>query len=292
MDAVARGAKKAAAAEDRAWDKFQQQFPNADRSKFAANVEFDKNHTASAEIFFKQSSGVSTSVSGSDRRYWSQDMKAALGVAEVEGFPYQLIAEKIKIALPIPPINFTEPAPPKMKNLFSGDFKIYATPDQAFVTQFREIFKETRLKHTNKTESKAWLAAPKMEYWPQQLNFAVFCATQARGVSREIFDNEVSLPPQIRAFYRCHVYFTERRILFQLGGIQSISALPGDPTFNQFDNPYDKSTYERICREFGIAPSSDFRFTGGDNRGLGVIYLHAYEMKGGEAKWDLIGREK
>jgi len=63
--------KKAAAAEDGAWDNFQQQFSNADRSKFPANVEVDKNHTASAEIFFKQSSGVSTSVSGSDRRYWS-----------------------------------------------------------------------------------------------------------------------------------------------------------------------------------------------------------------------------
>jgi len=51
-----------------------------------------------------------------------------------------------------------------MKNLFSGDFKIYATPDQAFVTQFREIFKETRLKHTSETESKAWLAGPKIKY--------------------------------------------------------------------------------------------------------------------------------
>jgi len=94
-------------------------------------------------------------------------MKAALGVAEVGGFPYQLKGIKRKIALPIPSINFTDPTPPQMKKLFSGDFKIYATPDQAFVTQFREIFKETRLKHTNEAESKAWLTGPKMKYWLQ-----------------------------------------------------------------------------------------------------------------------------
>ena len=53
-----------------------------------------------------------------------------------------------------------------------------------------------------------------MKYWLQQLNFAVFCATQACGVLRDIFDKGVSLPPQIRASYQFHVYFTVRRILF------------------------------------------------------------------------------
>ena len=100
-----------------------------------------------------------------------------------------------------------------------------------------------------------------MKYWPQQLNFAVFCATQGCGVSREIFDSGMNLPPQIRAFYKFHVYFTVRRILFQLGGIQSMSALPGDPPFNQYNNHYDVASYKRICSEFGIDPSSDFRYT-------------------------------
>ena len=109
--------------------------------------------------------------------------------------------------------------------------------------------------------------------WPQQLNFAVFCATQGCGISREIFDSGLSLTPQIRAFYQFHVYFTVRRVLYQLGGIQSISALPGDPTFNQFNNHYDVASYKRICAEFGINPSSDFRFTVGKNHGLGNICL-------------------
>ena len=110
-----------------------------------------------------------------------------------------------------------------------------------------------------------------MKYWPQQLNFAVFCATQGCGISREIFDSGLSLTPQIRAFYQFHVYFTVRRVLFQLGGIQSISALPGDPTFNPLNNHYETASYKRICAEFGVDPSSDFRFTAGKNRGLGRV---------------------
>ena len=51
-----------------------------------------------------------------------------------------------------------------------------------------------------------------------------------------------------------------------------MSALPGDLTFNQFKNHYDVASYKRICAEFGIDPSSDFRFTIGKNHGLGNIY--------------------
>ena len=111
--------------------------------------------------------------------------------------------------------------------------KIYATPDEYFTTKLREIFQKTKLKHITGKESRKWLAGPNMSYWPQQLNFAVWCATTGCGISREIFDKDhsnLSLPPNVRNFYVFHVYFTVRRILFQMGGIQSISALPGDPT--------------------------------------------------------------
>ena len=70
------------------------------------------------------------------------------------------------------------------------------------------------------------------------------------------------------------VYFTVRRILFQLGGIQSIIALPGDPTFSQTNNKYDVASHKRICAEFGIGPSSDFRFISGKNNGLGSVYIY------------------
>ena len=92
----------------------------------------------------------------------------------------------------------------------------------------------------------------------------------------KIFDDNsaIPLPPNVRAFYKFHIYFTVRRILFQMGGIQSISALPGDPTFDQFNNKYDVASYKRICNEFGVDTSSDFRFTRGANHGLGSVYIY------------------
>ena len=94
-----------------------------------------------------------------------------------------------------------------------------------------------------------------MSHWPQQLNFAVWCATTGCGISREIFYKDHStlgFLAQVYSFYQFHVYFTVSRILYQLGGIQSISALPGDPTFSQTNNKYDVSSYNRMCNKFGI----------------------------------------
>ena len=45
-----------------------------------------------------------------------------------------------------------------------------------------------------------------------------------------------------------------------MGGSQSISALSYDPTFNQKDNKYDIVLYKKICAEFDVDPSSDFRY--------------------------------
>jgi len=220
----------------------------------------------------KASSGVLSSVFGSVKKYWGDEMKAALGIADVNGFPYQLTPLKTKKPLPIPAVDFTQPAP-SIKRLFASLIAIYVKPDTFFTVKFREIFKQTQLEHNSATESRIWSRAPNMKYWPQQLNFAVFCATQGCGVSREIFDSGVTMPEQIRAFYRFHVYFTVRRILFQMGGIQSVSELPGDPTFNRSNNKYDIASYKRICAEFGIPPTADFRFTGGKNEGLGYVYV-------------------
>ena len=183
------------------------------------------------------------------------------------------MALKTKTALPIPAVEFTEPAPSVAK-IFDSN-RIYATPDEFFTTKFRDIFQQIRLKHTTSAEAKTWLRAPNMKYWTQQLNFAVFCATQGCGISCEIFDSDFSLTPQIRAFYQFHAYFTIRRVLYHLGGIQNMSALPGDPTFSQFNNHYDAPSYKKICAQFGIDPSSDFRFTHGKNSGLGHVYVYA-----------------
>jgi len=236
---------KEAAAQTSAWAAFTQRFPNTDKNQFVVQINIDEKRNITAEMFFKAGPGALQSLFGSDRRFWSQSMKAALGLAGVAGFPYQLSPMKTKTPLPIPAVDFTKAAP-SLKKIFNQTINIYVTPDAFFVTNFREIFRQTKLMHSTAAESKKWLGGPDMKYWPQQLNFAVFCATQGCGISREIFDSGLALPPQIRAFYKFHVHFTVRRILYQLGGIQSINALPGDPTFNKFDSHYDVASYKRI----------------------------------------------
>ena len=93
-----------------------------------------------------------------------------------------------------------------------------------------------------------------------------------RDGKNDLTDSELKLPPQVRSFFWFHVYFTVRRILFELGGVQNSLPLPGDTAFNQTENKYDIPSFERICAEFGISPNADFRFTRGDNHGLGSVF--------------------
>ena len=95
----------------------------------------------------------------------------------------------------------------------------------------------------------------------------------ADGV-HDLTDSELHLPPQIRSFFRFYTYFTTRRLLFELGGIQNTFALPGDPTFNKNNNRYDLPSYNRLCKEFKIDPNTDLRFRKGPNNGLGEFFIY------------------
>jgi len=152
-------------------------------------------------------------------------MKDALGLVK-DGFPFQLTLNR-NPERSIPAVDFSASAQ-RVGNVFNKDQKIYATPTEFFNTNFRNIFKDTKMTHTAGKEAKKWLACPNMSYWPQQLNFAVWCATTGSCISRQILF-ELKFSQQLSSFYLFHVYFTVRRILFEIGGIQSVSALPGDP---------------------------------------------------------------
>ena len=54
-----------------------------------------------------------------------------------------------------------------------------------------------------------------------------------------------------------------------MGGIQSESTLPGDPTFSHTNNNYDTSSFKRMHAEFGISPSAEE----GDNHGLATVFI-------------------
>ena len=95
----------ATAAQEKAWNELLKIFPRADRSKFQIQTDFIKKHKAVAEVFLKTSDGL-TSVFGSYSRYWSQQMKTALGIGDGNGFPYQLSPQKNEKPTPNPGRRF------------------------------------------------------------------------------------------------------------------------------------------------------------------------------------------
>ena len=84
----------------------------------------------------------------------------------------------------------------------------------------------------------------KFTIWQSQLNFVVFCASSACGVSvRYLYTKE----PIIRSIYRFHVYYHIRRILKILE-----IPLPSEYSFNQYNNPYNHEKFIGICSEYGV----------------------------------------
>ena len=85
----------------------------------------------------------------------------------------------------------------------------------------------------------------KFTIWQSQLNFAVFCASSACGVSVEHLNAK---EPMIRSIYRFHVYYHIRRILKILE-----IPLPYENSFNQFNNPYNHEKYIHVCSEYLVS---------------------------------------
>ena len=269
--------------------RFKSRYPKANFADFKTEDFFGKPN-----IFFREGD-EETAVfddDGKDFRpsiYFSKEMKRQLGLAP--GFPLEL-THNPNPKLEIPAVPFHSEAGGRESGEATGALKdalvqqeIYVTPSDKFKIKFRDIFSDTEITHRSSHESRRWLAGSNFEYYPQQLNFAFFCATTGCGVSRRILfedkmrdgknnllDSELILPPQVRSFFWFHVYFTVRRILFELDGVQNSLPLPGDTAFNQTENKYDIPSFERICAEFGISPNADFRFTRGGNHGLGSVF--------------------
>ena len=85
----------------------------------------------------------------------------------------------------------------------------------------------------------------KFTIWQSQLNFMVFCASSACGVSVEHLNTK---EPMIRSTYRFHVYYHIRRILKILE-----IPLPYENSFNQYNNPYNHEKFIGICSEYGVS---------------------------------------
>ena len=77
-----------------------------------------------------------------------------------------------------------------------------------------------------------------------QLNFAMFCATSALGISWQHLNHPNLLVPSV---YRFHVYFHVRIIMHHLD-----TYLPHEDGFSRVKNSYIKCAYYNICYDYGV----------------------------------------
>ena len=126
----------------------------------------------------------------------------------------------------------------------------------SFETRFINIFQKYKMPLI-KTDDliNTWSSAP-MDWWQNQLNFAVWCATTGCDVSAQ--DHlSADVEPLMWSLYRFHVYFQMWRILAEMS-----APLPQDEAWNPTSNPYDRWAYERIANEFGVSPNANWHVQG------------------------------
>ena len=120
--------------------------------------------------------------------------------------------------------------------------QIQVRSSDGFQTQYPDVFGKYRPPNVNLDKIvQAWKSTP-MQFWQNQVNFAIWCATAGCGVSAQ---DHLSAPDKlIRSLYLFHTYYQIRRILDEIQ-----APLPQDQVWDAFNNPYDRRAFERICNE-------------------------------------------
>ena len=153
----------------------------------------------------------------------------------------------------------------KVKTVNIIDQNIVVTSDgKSFQVSFPDVSEKYILPYVKSDAVVQRWRTDWMRFWQNQLNFAVWCATTSCGVD---FNNHLKETGMIGSLFRFHVYYQTRRILFEMA-----AALPQDASWNAFDNKYNRSAYERTCKEFHVDINADWRQKQSDNQGLGMLY--------------------
>ena len=109
---------------------------------------------------------------------------------------------------------------------------------------------------------KNWNEAPLL-LWQSQLNFGVWCASSACGVSPEHLN--YAKHSTVRAVYRFHVYYHVGRVLKRLQ-----VPLSHEASSNAADNPYTKEEFFKICEDYKV-PNYPMRYR--DKNSIGLISM-------------------
>ena len=140
--------------------------------------------------------------------------------------------------------------------------KITIKRGKSFDVRFPNIWLSYKLPLVKEAEIyKTWINN-QMQFWQNQLNFAIWCATSGCGVSK--LDHLKHKDPMIRSVFRFHAYYQIRRILNEMK-----YPLPTDQSWNPLNNGIDMNAFEQLCAEFKIS-SADFRQKLDPSKGMGA----------------------
>ena len=115
-------------------------------------------------------------------------------------------------------------------NLAEGRIQVQSDdPQKWFGAKYPDIFEHYLLPSVSSDKLvETWRSNP-MQFWQNQLNFAVWCATTGCGVSLE--DHLSAADGLLQSVYRFHVYYQIRRILVELQ-----APLPQDQAWDAVNN--------------------------------------------------------
>ena len=163
-----------------------------------------------------------------------------------------------------------------------GVFEIRVNSKSSFSVKFPNIWMSYKLpKITEKTVYDSsvydsiydvWLSN-QVQFWQNQLNFALWCATTGCGLPKEYLNHE---NPMIKSVFRFHSYYQIWRILSEMS-----CPLPTEESWNPLDNGIDTSAFERISNQFNLDLKSNWRQRYDLSNGMGSFFFnkHYYKWK-------------
>ena len=156
------------------WNNFKARYPHANISKFHLDNTSDGGKIV-RNVYYGDH--WAWGESKHDSSIFPSAERSALGREST--FPRELTLSNDRY--PVPGTKFSETANDIAVKLTILD--IYVTPTQSFKVKMRDVFKKTVVPFWSSKQAYAWLREPNYKYWPQQLNFAVWCATAGCGIS-------------------------------------------------------------------------------------------------------------
>lgn len=175
-------------------------------------------------------------------------------------FPYQLMLINMK-RKPFPVVDFAKSIA-SVGGLFNQKQKIYIKPTEHFVTKFRQIF--TNKNHIQvRTRVKGVPGRAKYEILATAVELCAMLRNHMLWHFARHFEWN-AVESAAKTLFPVSFLFHSKNS-FRDGQHPKREHFPGDPTFNHTNN--------RICAEFGVEPTADFRFTYATNHILGIVFI-------------------